>query len=204
MIVNSKLNGQRPQQSKMLAEQVDLPLEDGQQVINPIKHAIHAQQEMMNIGLRDSGESSSHLHSMMQLQVQATEQNEDGRRAMPVAATPPQDAYGHHGYQKSGMSKMTNASLKPHHEQEQAIQNSINSNRLSRQKANSKEHKPTIDVIRSSRKPNEELVLSAAADEFQVIDTVIPKVAMKSKQQYREEDEPEKNAFGQKVQDGLR
>lgn len=204
MIVDSQLNGRRPQRSDVLVEQADLPLEDGQQVINPIEHAIHAQQEMMNIGLRDSGESSSHLHSMMRSRVQATKQDEDGRRAMPVAAALPQDAYGHHGHQKSGVSKRTNASLKPQHEQEQS---SINSNRLSHQKANSKKHKPTMDDIRSSRKPNEELVLSAAADEFQVIDTVMPKVAMKNKQYqqlYREEDESEKNTYGQKVQDGLR
>ena len=46
---------------------------------------------------------------------------------------------------------------------------------------NSKEHKPAIDNIHPNRKPNGELVLSAAADEFKVIDAVTPKVAMKSK-----------------------
>jgi len=49
-----------------------------------------------------------------------------------------------------------------------------------------------------------ELVLPAAVEEFKVLDAVTPKVAMKGKHQFREEDELEKYAFDQKVQDDLR
>lgn len=118
MITNSQLNGQGLQQFRVLAEKVEPPLEDGQPVINPIQHAIHAQQEMMNIGLRDSGESSSYPHSVMRLQVQATQQSGDENRATPVAVTPPQDAHSHHEYQKSGVSKITSAALRLQREQE--------------------------------------------------------------------------------------
>lgn len=117
MITNSQLHDQGRQQSRMLTEKAELPLEDDQLVINSIQQAIHAQREMMNIGLRDSGESSSHPHSIKQLHVEASQQNEDENRAISVAAMPPQDAHSRHEYQKSGVSKAKSAALRLQDEQ---------------------------------------------------------------------------------------
>jgi len=118
MIANSRLSGQGLKQFKVLVEMAEPPLEDSQPVINPIQHAIHAQQEMMNIGLRDSGESSSYPHSVMRLQAQATHKSGDEKRATPVAVTPPQAVHSHNEYQEARVSEITSAALKLQHEQE--------------------------------------------------------------------------------------